>query len=441
LRSNPEGSFRSFAVIWAGQTLSLIGSGLTTFVFAVWVFARTGSVTRFVLVALWGSLPGLLVSPLAGTYADRWSRRRSMMVSDLGSAAVVGAVAVFAAAGRLTTAHVCVAAGLASVLASLQWSAYSAAITMLVSERRLGRANGMVQLGAAAAQVLAPGLAALLLAKIALAGVLWVDFASFLIAAATVALVRIPEPPAKAPAAAAERSLGREVAAGWSYLSRRPDLLALLALLFLVNLLAGFNSALLTPMVLSFSRPAGLAAVVSFGSIGLLAGGLVMSATGGPALRVRGLFLLCLLFGAAFALAGIRPSVPLVAAANLAILFTMPLVSGISQVIWQIEVPPQLQGRVFALRRMAAQSSVPLGLLLAGPLADRLFEPFAAHSPLLARLLGEGRGRGMGLLYVLLGVGFLGAAFLTCRSPYLRRLDAPPPHPAPVNTADTAGYA
>jgi len=158
-----------------------------------------------------------------------------------------------------------------------------------------------------------------------------------------------------------------------------------------------------------------------------------MSATGGPSKRVRGLFHLSLVFGAAFALAGVRPSVPLVAAANFIILFTMPLVSGISQVIWQLEVPPQLQGRVFALRRMVAQSSVPLGLLLAGPLADRVFEPLVAHSPLLARLHGAGRGSGMGLLYVLLGVGFLGAAMITCRSSRLQRLDALPPHPVRVS--------
>jgi MFS transporter, DHA3 family, macrolide efflux protein len=65
----------TFVLIWAGQFVSALGSGLTAFALDVWVFQRTGSITQFALATLFFVLPRVLIAPLAGVVVDRWNRR------------------------------------------------------------------------------------------------------------------------------------------------------------------------------------------------------------------------------------------------------------------------------------------------------------------------------------------------------------------------------
>jgi DHA3 family macrolide efflux protein-like MFS transporter len=76
---------RVFAVVWLGQVVSVVGSGLTSFALGVWGFERTGSVTQFALLGLFAVLPRVLLSPLAGAIVDRWDRRAVMIVADAGA--------------------------------------------------------------------------------------------------------------------------------------------------------------------------------------------------------------------------------------------------------------------------------------------------------------------------------------------------------------------
>jgi hypothetical protein len=75
-------ALRRFFIIWFGQLVSLTGSGLTAFALGVWVFQQTGSATSFALIALAGTLPRALFSPVAGALADRYDRRKLMIAAD-----------------------------------------------------------------------------------------------------------------------------------------------------------------------------------------------------------------------------------------------------------------------------------------------------------------------------------------------------------------------
>src|SRR6266508_4419154 len=84
-RTAPKGiapGMRTFILIWIGQLVSVVGSGLSRFVLGIWIYEQTKSVTLFVLMALFDAIPGIIVAPFAGILVDRWNRRRIMILSD-----------------------------------------------------------------------------------------------------------------------------------------------------------------------------------------------------------------------------------------------------------------------------------------------------------------------------------------------------------------------
>lgn len=421
---------RRFLTVWLGQTVSVLGSGLTGFVMGVWVLQETGSVTAFTLIAVSASVPGVLLAPLVGVLVDRYDRRLMMIVGDAGAAAATAALVVLLVTGRLEVWHLYVVAAVSSAFGTIQFPAFSAAITLLVPKDQLGRASGMVQLGEALARILAPLLAGLMLARIAVAGVVALDLVTFLFAVGTLLAVRIPRPP---PAAAEEaavdgRAWWRQAAFGWSYIRRRPGLVALLAYFATINLLVPMALVLAAPLVLGFAGPAELGVVQALGGLGLLAGGVAMAVWGGPRRRVAGILGFAPLVTVGMVVAGLRPSVPLIATGQFVTFATFPVLNACSQAIWQSKVEPAVQGRVFAIRGLMAQCTAPVGFLLAGPLADRLFEPLlATDSPFaggpVARLFGIGTGRGVGLLFAVMGLLFLLATAAALASRRLRDLE------------------
>jgi hypothetical protein len=273
----------------------------------------------------------------------------------------------------------------------------------------------------------APVLAGLLIATVGMAGVILIDLGTFVFAAATLLLVRIPRPPASAAGRAGRGSLLSEAAYGWTFIRERPGLLGLLLYFAMINLVFSMASVLVTPMVLSFASSQVLATVLSASSAGLLAGSVVMAVTGGPRPRIHGVLAFGLLFGVALVFAGLRPDPRLISGALFVMMLGAPIINGSSQAIWQVKVPPDVQGRVFAVRRLIAQITAPLGFLCAGPLADRVFQPLLAPGGPLAgsagRALGTGPGRGIGLIYVSLAVLPVLASLWGYAQPRLRRVE------------------
>lgn len=434
-------SLRTFVTIWIGQVISLFGSGLTTFAIGVWVYQRTGSVTLFTLIAVAASIPAVLLSPIAGALVDRWDRRMAMIVSDAGAALTTAALLALLVSDRLELWHLYVLVALSSAFNAIQFPAFSAATTLLVPKRHFGRAGGMMQLGQAGAQILAPLLAGVLMVSIRISGVVAVDLATFVVAVVLLLLVRVPNPPRAA--TAGKPSLLREAAFGWTYIRERPGLLSLLGYFSALNLLIPFGIVLATPLVLSFAGADDLGFVLSAASAGGLAGGLVMSAWGGPRTKMLGVLGFGPLVTLGFVVAGLRPSLPLVAGGLFLVFFVIPVINGSSQAIWQSKVEPSVQGRVFAVRRMVAQLTAPIAYLAAGPLADRVFQPLLSEGGALAgslgKVIGTGPGRGIASMFLVMGGLFLLVTALGLSSPGLRNLEQDLPDALPGEARAASG--
>jgi MFS family permease len=358
-----------------------------------------------------------------------------MILADAGAGVCTLILALLLLSGRLEIWMIYILMAAESTFGSLQWPAFSASTSLLVPKDQLGRAGGLTQFAEAAAMILSPLIAGLLVGVIGVPGVMLIDVATFLFAVATLFLARIPQPPVSEGAQAARGSLLREAGYGWTYIRARSGLLALLVFFAATNYLGSMVGVLVTPMVLSFTTPAVLGQVSSAVGFGMLAGSLVMSAWGGPRRKVYGILAFEAIGGVGLVVAGLRASPLLIAAGGFIALFCLPITNGCSQAIWQRKVAADVQGRVFAVRRMLAWSTIPLAQLSAGPLADRVFEPLMAPGGALASwlgpLLGAGPGRGIGLLFITVGTLYSLLAGLAAFYPRLRNLELELPDAVP----------
>ena len=406
---------RTFLVIWFGQLISTLGSGLTGFALGVWIYQETGSATLFAMNMLAVAVPNLLVSPLAGALVDRWDRRWVMILSDTGAGLTTLAVFLLLLTNRLEIWHVYVLSAVSAAFSTFQWPAYSAATSTLVPKEQLGRAGGMVQVGEAISQIIAPAVAGALYVTTGLYGVVLIDFISFAIAVGSLLLIRIPRPKVSAEGELGKGSLWKEATYGWKYITARPGLLGLLLVFAATNFFSGLMQPLIAPLVLDMTSADMLGYLGSVIGIGMLIGTLIMSAWGGPKRKVHGVLGFLMLGGVFTSMLGLRPSIPLMTVSGFLMMITFPIVNGSSQAIWQRKVALDVQGRVFSVRRMIAWSTTPIAFALAGPLADRVFKPLLLEGGALAgsvgQVIGVGPGRGVGLMIVILGLcNFLAAA-------------------------------
>lgn len=438
----PRG-IRTFIAIWFGQLVSLIGTGLTNFALGVWIYQRTGSATQLTVIYVCGALPAILTLPLAGALVDRWSNRRAMLLSYTGAGLSTLPLVLLLWLNRLEVWSICLIVIFRSIFIAFLNPAYTAAVSKLVPKSQFGRASGMMQASQAAAQIVPPLLAGLLVVTIGIHNVILIDVCSYLFALVTMLYVRIPAPEKiAAHGEKKKKSLLREAVYGWTYIRERPGLMALLFYFAAVNFVLGIVQVLFTPLLLSFTNAQVLGTVLAISGIGFLAGSILMSVWGGPKNRVRGILGFGFLLGLGIMLSGVRASAPLIAVTMFMVFFIGPLVNGCSEAIWLSKTMPEVQGRVFATRRMIGFSSMPVAYLLAGLLADKVFEPLLARGgPLgdsVGRLIGEGPGRGIGLLYIVAGMLTLVAPVISYLYPRLRKVEEELPDAMSGNALSTA---
>lgn len=423
---NRFAGLRDFLLIWLGQLTSGIGSRLSSFALGIWVLKTTGSTTQFALIFVSMAVPALLIAPFAGALVDRWDRRITMLVCDLVSATMQLAMALLLMQGQLAVWHLYIGVGITALASAFHAPAYAASIPLLASREQLTRVNGLVQMGYAVAQVAGPLLAGVLVSVISLHGVLLVDALTFLAAVAALLAARVPRPPRSEQ----QESVLKEAATGWRYVRERDGLLGLLMVFGASNFLFAIASIAITPLVLSMADPARLGVQMAVGGAGLLLGGMAIAATGGLKRRVHGVLGFSLLAGLALAAHGLAPSFALVTAAGFVFFLALPAISASNDSVWQSKVPPNLQGRCFAIQRVLAEAAMPVGYCLAGPLAERVFEPLLARGGALAgsvgAVIGVGAGRGLGLMFIVLGLAMSLVALAAFSVPAIRRVDQLP---------------
>ena len=400
----------AFTIVCVGQFFSLLGTAMTGFALAIWAWEVTGQATALALVGFFSFAPIVLVGPVAGALVDRWNRKLTMMLSDLAAGASTVAVLLLYVTGNLQIWHLFVTNMAAAAFQAFHFPAYSAAVTTMVPKQHYGRASGMLSLAQNVSGVFAPMTAALLLGIIGISGVMTVDLVTLLVAVSILLFVRIPQPSVTEAGRKGRGSIWKESVYGFRYISERRSLLGLLLVFFCFNLITNFSFTLVTPMILARTGNSAvtLGSVMSASGIGGVIGSLAMSVWGGPKRKIQGVLFSLIVVGVATTFLGFGNSIFTWVPAGFSLMFLVPILNGSSQAIWQAKVAPDVQGRVFSARLLIAQVGAPISMLLAGPLADRVFEPAMVSNGSLATVfgpfIGTEAGSGMAVMFVITGV-------------------------------------
>jgi MFS family permease len=436
-------NLRTFYWIIATQTVSLIGSRLTSLAMGFVIFAETGEATPLALVGFFSILPTLFGAAISGVLADRWDRRKVMIIADAGAAVGTVLLLVLVATGAFEVWHLYVVALLQSFFGVFQGPAFQASVTMLIPDNQRDRANTLMQLTGPAAGIIAPIIAGLTYTAVGIVGTIIIDLLSFVVAVVTVFLVRIPKPIETAEGrAASQGGLIKNAFSGFAYLWSRKPLFGLVGLFGLVN--ACIGGAMSMGMAYLLSRTGSEASaglVLTLGSAGMFAGGIIYGVWGGTRQRIHTIMPSLIFAGLMLAVFGMAQGTVVLAVTHFLTLFTLPWVNSPAMSILQAKVAPDMQGRVFAAVQMVAMGLMPISYLIYAPLADNVLEPlvgtpgWAAFAP----LLGDEKGAGMGLIFFIAGLVMAGICAVAYTLPSFRHMERNLPDyvAAPPSEAET----
>jgi MFS family permease len=422
---------QTFIIIWIGQILSLMGTAVSQFGMTLWAFdASEGQATPLTLIGFCFMLPMIVFTPVVGVLVDRSNRKLMMMLSDLAAALTTLITLILYVSGNLQIWHLYITAFIGGTFQGFQWPAYSAALSTMLDKKDYTRANAMLEMAGPASNIFAPMIAGALLGplgawisstfnptfvarlsdKPGLLALLALDLLSAAFAIGTLLFVHIPQPKRSEAGKQAQGNFIQEAAFGLKYIVQRPSLLGLQLVFLMGNLFQSLGFAVYAPMILARtdSNEVIFGSIQTAGAVGGLVGGIALSAWGGFKRRVHGVLLGWALSGLSMMGLGISQGItPWLIFGFVNMLF-LPLVNSSNQAIWQAKVPPDIQGRVFSTRRLIAWLVSPISQLIAGPLADNVFEPGmqtgGALAPAFGWLVGRGSGAGMGLQFVFAGL-------------------------------------
>lgn len=429
-KTNIFSDLRIFLILWGSQTVSTLGTAMTNFALIVWVYGQKETASSITLLSVFSFLPSILFCFIAGTIADRWDKKRIMLVCDLIAAIGTVTVLVLYLTSTLQIWHLYIINFLLSFMNAFQSPASYVATSLLVPKEHYVRVSGLHAFSGSIITILAPALGSAVLAVGGLEAVLMIDLATFSVAFLTLLFfIRIPV--IESMAREVKESFTRSCMAGINFLRNHSALLRIILFFAFINLIAKMGGyGMLPALVLgrTGNDQVALGIVEAAVGIGTLVGSVFVTLMKPVRNRVRVIFFSC---GISFLLGDVGQSLthtlPLWIAAAFTSNVPMAFLNANLTAVMRTNVPIEMQGRVFSARDTIQYSTIPIGLLLGGILADNMFEPFMTGDSQLQQVLsipfGTGKGSGIAVIFFIVGmIGFI-TSFVALKNPLYQGLN------------------
>lgn len=402
-------NFRKYIIFWLSQSVSQLGSSMTGYALVLWAFSKTKSAMSMSLMAFCNYVPYIVVSLFAGSFVDRHSKKKVMLLSDSVAAVCSLAVLLLWNLDCLQITHIYIVNAIIGFMNAFQQPASAVAVGRLVPKEEMGRVSGLNSFSSNLITVFSPIIAAAVFAFGGITIVLTIDFVTFLFAFFVLLFaIKIPE--------IYENKKKETVFAGcmegFSFLFQNKGLWYIVITMAVINFLSRLTyENILSPMILFRSGNDSLAYGVVNAAIGIggIAGGLLVSIGKLPKDRIKTMYgFAAISFLLGDLTMGLGRNFYFWSFAGIAASMPIPFIMAAQNVILYEKIPSTIQGRVFAVRNAVQFGSIPVAILLGGFLAEYVFEPFVQSEHAVAKaiqfLVGSGNGSGMAAMFLCTGI-------------------------------------
>ena len=393
-------------LLWFGQTISWTGSGMSFFAIGVWVYETTGRASALSTILFTVAIVGVVTGPFGGVLADRFPRKRLIIIFDL-TIAVLMCIVGYLALNNILTLTLLIPFALAfGIFEIAHWTTWSAFLGDVVKKNEVTKVSALFESAEAISVLIAPIGGAFIYAFFGLPGVILVDIITCIFGIATITFFKSKKVEVKEKLSF--RNVYFDLVEAYSWLKKQKGLLALVSILSIANFLWGFTSVLLPPMILSFTDARGLGIVESSIGLAFLLGSIISLRLADKLQgNLKVAIYMGLLSGLSLILGSIRPSIFLLCIHGIINGVSGTVQYTVSSGAWLAITTEDIRGRALALRGTIAQMLRPLGVIIAGPLGDYLeFTFYPANADILSPLVGTGPGRGYAFLYFIVGVAY-----------------------------------
>lgn len=416
---------KKFMTIWVGQFISNIGSGMTAFALSIYVYQLTGSVASVSIIALLAYLPTILLNPIGGILADRFDRRLMMICGDLFSAFGLLYILISIHTGHTGILPIAIGVTINSVFVSLLDPAYESTITDLLTEEEYARASGLVQMAGNAKYLISPAIGGILLAYSDIRVILIIDILTIVVTISVVALVR--KSIRKLEPREGKINLFKDLKEGMQYIFKDKGVTNLVILMGLMCFFIGFVQILIIPMLLSIGSAKTVGFIETISASGMLVSSVVISTIGIKKNYSKILIVSLVVCGFFMGLIGTSTSIAFILVVSILFFATLPVVNTCADVLIRVRIPNEVQGRVWGLISLLTQIGYVIAYLISGILADSVFEPMMKENGALAgsigKMIGTGKGRGIGLMLIMAGLSMVVVALILGRRKSIRKFE------------------
>ncbi|MBO4426734.1 MAG: MFS transporter [Clostridiales bacterium] len=408
-KKKTNNNYGKFLLLWAGEFISCIGGGLTSFGLGLYIFQKTGSAADMALLTLLGFLPGLLLKVPAGVLADRYDRRLLMMLGDGLSGLGVLFILICMLNGETALWQIYVGTTISSVFSALLEPAFTATITDLLTKEQYSKANGLISMAGSSRYLFSPVIAGFLLAVSDIKLILIIDIATFFLTVVAAAVVRRG---LKTKKAETKEPFFASMKTGWQAVSGNKGLLILVIVTSLICLFMGVFQVLAEPFVLSFADSSTLGIVETVAASGMLVTSIILGIKGIKKNFVRALWMGLAVSGVCMALFAVSRNVVVICAFGFLFFAALPFANNSLDYLIRTNIPAHLQGRAWGFLGTISQLGYVVAYGLCGVTAD-----------MVGNLTGKGVGTGAAVTVIASGVCLVIAALVMSRIRKIRQLE------------------
>lgn len=401
-------SKKKFMILWLGQLFSIVGSGITGFALSVSVYQKTGMAMYYSFITLSTMGPSILIRPIAGALADKYSRRKLMIFGYILAASGVFLIAVLMKlnGGNISIVQICLCMAISSIGNGISIPAYTSSISLLIPEDFYAQASGMLQISASGQYLISPLAAGILLPLIGVNKILLIDVLTFAAVILIVVWIKVPLKVSSVDEQT-EEPLLQQMKMGISYLRKSKANFSMIITGLLSNMFMGFLVVLIGPMILSFASAEMLGIGESISAIGMVIGSVLVMIWKLPGKIYNTVYTYVITMGIGYMLIGVTVNYVFIIFACILFFYSMPFVNTYIDVAFRKTIDQNMQGRIYSIHGALIQIGYVISYSLAGILADYVFEPmFKQNGKLvntIGKIIGVGAGRGIAFMFILSG--------------------------------------